>query len=137
MICQTILGVNSFAFLVYITKKNIKTSLDQHRFLNITLFLRKFKEFFHHIFRIDFKKLYIHYLPASNAVSKKLYVVAPNKLFRSVRILSGSVILLIFIVHYHPIQNAILHETLKKTRYSIPLINFEKLVNCLCRTLQK
>merc|ERR1711892_985096 len=33
-------------------------------------------------FRIDYEKLYLHYLPASNAISKKLYVVAPTKLFR-------------------------------------------------------
>jgi len=33
-------------------------------------------------FRIDYKKLYIHYLPASNPISQKLYVVAPNKMFR-------------------------------------------------------
>merc|ERR1711892_1113696 len=35
-------------------------------------------------FRIDYEKLYLHYLPASNAISKKLYVVAPTKLFRQV-----------------------------------------------------
>jgi len=33
-------------------------------------------------FRIDFKRLYLHYLPAANAISQKLYNVAPNKLFR-------------------------------------------------------
>ena len=35
-------------------------------------------------FRIDYEKLYLHYLPATNPISKKLYVVAPTKLFRQV-----------------------------------------------------
>jgi len=33
-------------------------------------------------FRIDYEKLYLHYLPAANPISKRLYLVAPTKLFR-------------------------------------------------------
>jgi hypothetical protein len=32
---------------------------------------------------MDIKKLYLHYLPATNPISQKLYVAAPDKLFRS------------------------------------------------------
>jgi hypothetical protein len=31
---------------------------------------------------MDVKKLYLHYLPAANIISQRLYVAAPDKLFR-------------------------------------------------------
>ena len=44
-------------------------------------------KFYKRKYWIDYNKLYLHYAPANNPVSQQLYNVAPNKMYRSVKML--------------------------------------------------
>jgi len=65
---------NSVAALKELETGHYLWKVRRKKFRGIKWYKRKF--------RIDYEKLYLHYLPASNPISKKLYVVAPTKLFR-------------------------------------------------------
>ena len=66
--------VNSIAALKELETGHYLWKVRRKRFRGVRWYKRKF--------RIDYEKLYLHYLPANNPISKKLYIVAPTKLFR-------------------------------------------------------
>ena len=51
---------------------------SKHIVLGIKYYKRKYW--------IDYNKLYLNYAPANNPVSQQLYNVAPNKMYRSVKL---------------------------------------------------
>ena len=68
---------NSVAALKELETGHYLWKVRRKKFRGIQWYKRKF--------RIDYEKLYLHYLPAANPISKRLYLVAPTKLFRQVR----------------------------------------------------